>query len=299
MKKIYYYDNQEKQRKELPLIPEEYLKEVLNVLYWDCETLTIDDKLKDLNSSWYIYRFNKKHHMLGYLVFEKYKIYFPNTMEDLLDLTEILNKHCILIDFYTMKENIDKIEKDKLPLDYSLSYKLGKIESTLQNNYHLKNTDKDYNEFFTYIEADTRSKLIKDNQGFGLPAIKELFKIYDKEWLKDLFENYVFLFYRHIPEAYYFIQNVEKFYSEKLLETLEEGKNKVLKDNLYNFIAKTNYPENADSEGKFTSITGTYDNLKDYDNFYKVIKNRKLRTEVKKWLQDNREIIKPFLTENS
>ena len=131
--------------------------------------------------------------MLGYLVFEKYKIYFPNTMEDLLDLIEILNKHCILIDFYTMKENIDKIEKDKLPLNYSLSYKLGKIESTLQNNYHLKNTDKDYNEFFTYIGADTRSKLIKDNQGFGLPAVKRLFKIYDKEWLKDLFENYVFL----------------------------------------------------------------------------------------------------------
>ena len=297
MKKIYYYDNQEEQRKELPLIPEEYLKEVLNVLKWDCETLTIDDKLEDLNSSWYIYRFNERHHMLGYLVFEKYKIYFPSTMEDILDLIEILNKQCILIDFYTMKENIDKIEKDELSFNYNLSYKLGKIKNTLQNNYQLKNSDKEYNEFFTYIEAGTRSKLVKDNQGFGLPAIKELFKIYDKEWLKDLFENYVFLFYRHIPEAYYFIQKVGKFYSEKLLETLEEGKKEVLKDNLYNFIAKTNYPENADSEGKFTSITGTYDNLKDYDNFYKVIKNHKLRIEVKKWLQNNREIIKPFLTE--
>lgn len=294
MKKIYYYDKQENQRKELPLIPEEGLKEVLDVLNWDCETLTIDDKLEDLNSSWYIYRFNEKHHMLGYLVFEKYKIYFPNTMVDLLDLIEILNKQCILIDFYTMKENM---EKDELSFEYNLSYKLGKIENILQNNYHLKNSDKEYNEFFTFVEAGTRSKLIKDNQGFGLPAIKELFKVYDKNWLNDLFENYVFLFYRHIPEAYYFIQNVEKFYSKKLLETLEEGKNEVLEDNLYNFIIKTNYPENADNEGKFTSITGTYDNLKDYDNFYKVIKNRKLKNEVKKWLQNNRKTIKPHLTE--
>ena len=58
MKKIYYYDNQEEQRKELPLIPEEYLKEVLNVLKWDCETLTIDDKLEDLNSKMLIVKVN-------------------------------------------------------------------------------------------------------------------------------------------------------------------------------------------------------------------------------------------------
>lgn len=65
----------------------EALKEIINVLYWDTATLTNDDKLEDLNSNWYVRRFGKVHHMLGYLV--KNLRYFP--IKNLKTISDLLN----------------------------------------------------------------------------------------------------------------------------------------------------------------------------------------------------------------
>lgn len=185
-----------------------------------------------------------------------------------------------------------------------MSSDLTEIEEWLAENDALKVSNEPISDFFNRVRPCVRSKLIRSNQ-FNFTDLCNFYATYDNEWLDNLFENYVFCLWRHTPTAYYIMQNPKNFYAENLIDYLENQKKNILlrgKTDIWldNFPAKTNFLNEAHSEPneKFVSITGEHNSLKDFDNFYKVIdknKNNELREKVKKWLKDNRELLKPYL----
>lgn len=283
------------------LMDEDDLSDIWLQLYYESDGLLYEDKLDSLMSDWYYILEHKKRFSLGYTFRKTYmKEYLPgNSIDTVGELVKHLKNMSDKIDYLKM-ENGEEPDQQ-----HSLSERFSNIIDHIKENTDKKNRGE--LKAFWDLNPNVRSKIFKSNT-LDFEDIEDMYKIYDDEWLNDLFENYVYLLWRHQPIAYHIMQNINHYKKDKLISTLSDVKYTILnkKEDWGHFIdlfpCKFNYPYDAESEDKFISISGKNDTFKDYDNFYKVIdknKDPELRNELKKWLEENRDDLYEILEKHN
>lgn len=334
MKRNLYYFKKgiNNMRDNIPIMEYDMLEQFLNRFMWDANGLLPHDKLKDLDKDFYVNRpgeDGKQHYAIGYLLRRntKFSGYIPDFLKEeeatVLELVEFIEDMTERVMFYRNLDNYNKfLEKHKndeddkeFDIDYFLmKWYVNDIKDSLERNHEYK--EKGIIKPFWEKSAFTRTRLFKDNR-FGMPDLINLYSYMDDEYLSDLIDNYALSTYWFMPMAFNIFQNIDEYHNHGILYTIDKEIDEVINydlekfslNGMYNRLlflpAKTNLLEDDEAEyfegreqDKFISLMGNYDSIEDYENFYKIIdekKNPELRESTKKLIEKKKYKIIPYL----